>query len=101
MPTLRTENELKESMANDPAAIAAKLAAIYRPEEPTEPEPVEEPEPVGPGHHVPSAGLMPDHVPTDKELIGLAEQAGDTEQSTRLKHKQLQKLIDQTYWLNP
>ncbi|QZH68322.1 hypothetical protein [Mycolicibacterium farcinogenes] len=87
-------------MANDPAAIAAKLAKLYETEpvqEPTEPDT----EPVGKGNIIPSAGNQPDHVPTEKELIGLAEQAGDTEQSTRLKNEQLQKLIAKTYGMNP
>ncbi|QZH63816.1 hypothetical protein [Mycolicibacterium farcinogenes] len=88
-------------MANDVNDIAAKLAKLYEIEPAQETEVEQEPEPPGKGNVIPSAGHQPDHVPTDKELIGLAEQAGDTEQSTRLKHKQLQKLIDQTYWLNP
>lgn len=87
-------------MAIDPAAIAAKLAKLYQPEEPQEP-PEPDAEPPGKGNVIPSAGQQPDHVPTDRELIGLAEQAGDTEQSTRLKHEQLQKLIEQTHWLHP
>lgn len=49
-------------VANDPAAIAAKLAALYQPAEPQEPatEPAEEPAPIGPGNHIPSAGHQPD-----------------------------------------
>lgn len=88
-------------MANDPAAIAVKLAKLYETEPVQEPttEPLEEPP--GKGNVIPSAGQQPDHVPTEKELIGLAEQAGDTEQSTRLKNEQLQRLIEKTYWMNP
>lgn len=88
-------------MANDVNDIAAKLAKLYE-TEPVAQEPTEsDAEPVGKSSIIPSAGTQPDHVPTEKELIGLAEQAGNTEQSTRLKHEQLQKLIEQTYWMNP
>ncbi|MES5378541.1 hypothetical protein ABVN64_03030 [Mycolicibacterium conceptionense] len=87
-------------MANDVNDIAAKWNAAFG--QPAEPETTEpDAEPPGKGNVIPSAGQQPDHVPTDKELIGLAEQAGDTEQSTRLKHEQLQKLIEQTHWLHP
>lgn len=88
-------------MANDVNDIAAKWNAAFR--QPAEPQPEPEPvaEPPGKGNIIPSAGTQPDHVPTEKELIGLAEQAGDTEQSTRLKNEQLQKLIAKTYWMNP
>lgn len=87
-------------MANDVNDIVAKWNAVFGPAEPVEQDiPAEEPP--GKGNVIPSAGQQPDHVPTEKELIGLAEQAGDTEQSTRLKHEQLQKLIEKTYWINP
>lgn len=88
-------------MANDVNDIAAKLAKLYETAEPQPEQPDPDAEPPGKGNVIPSAGQQPDHVPTEKELIGLAEQAGDTEQSTRLKNEQLQKLIAKTYWMNP
>ncbi|WP_131722531.1 hypothetical protein [Mycolicibacterium conceptionense] len=86
-------------MANDVNDIVAKWNAVFgQPEEPTtEPDA----EPPGKGNVIPSAGQQPNHIPTEKELIGLAEQVGDTEQSTRLKNEQLQRLIEKTYWMNP
>lgn len=82
--------------------IAEKWAAAFPAdhiEEPQEPE--AEPAPIGKSSVIPNAGNQPDKIPTEAELLAIAQQAGDTETSTRLKNAQLAKLIEQTHWLHP
>jgi hypothetical protein len=78
--------------------VALKWAEFF-PVTPNEPEQSEpEPEPIGKGNVIPTAGHSPGGVPTEAQLIGLAEASGDVETARRLKFAQLGKLIEQTWY---